>query len=48
MTIWILSAGSAGSALAGPEQARQQVAQIQMRLQKNPDLRKQRDQRRRQ
>ena len=38
MTIWILSAGSAGAALAGPEQARQQVAQIQTRLQKNPDL----------
>ena len=39
MTIWILSAGSAGAALAGPEQARQQVAQIQTRLQKDPDLR---------
>lgn len=42
MTIWILGAGTAGSALAlepGPDQARQQVAQIQMRLQKNPDLR---------
>jgi hyperosmotically inducible protein len=42
MTIWILSAGTAGSALAqqaGSEQAQQQVAQIQMRLQKNSDLR---------
>jgi osmotically-inducible protein OsmY len=39
MTIWILSAGTAGSALAGPERAQQQVAQIQTRLQKNPDLR---------
>lgn len=41
MTIWILSAGSTGSALAQPagaEQAQQQVAQIQMRLQKNADL----------
>ncbi len=42
MTIWIMSAGTAAPALAqqaGSDQARQQVAQIQMRLQKNPDLR---------
>ena len=42
MTIWIMSAATAGPALAqkaGPDQAQQQVAQIQMRLQKNPDLR---------
>ena len=42
MTIWILGAGTAAPALAeqmGPDQARQQVAQIQLRLQKNPDLR---------
>jgi len=39
MTIWILSAGTAGAAPGGPEQAQQQVAQIQMRLQRNPDLR---------
>ena len=41
MTIWLMSAATAGPALAqpaGPEQAQQQVAQIQMRLQKNPDL----------
>jgi hyperosmotically inducible periplasmic protein len=40
MTIWLMSATTAGPALAqpaGPGQA-QQVAQIQMRLQKNPDL----------
>ena len=42
MTIWILSEGTAGSTLAQPagsEEAQQQVAQIQTRLQKNPDLR---------
>jgi hyperosmotically inducible periplasmic protein len=42
MTIWILSAGSAGTSLAqqaGSDHAQQQVAQIRMRLQKNPDLR---------
>ncbi len=42
MTIWILSAGTTAPALAqqaGSAQARQQVAQIQTRLQKNPDLR---------
>jgi hyperosmotically inducible protein len=41
MTIWLMSATTAGTALAqpaGPEQKQQQVAQIQMRLQKNPDL----------
>jgi len=41
MTIWIMSAATAGPALAreaGSEQAQQQVAQIQMRLRKNPDL----------
>jgi hyperosmotically inducible protein len=41
MTIWIMSAATAGPALAreaGPEQAQQQVAQIQMRLRKNADL----------
>ena len=41
MTIWILSAGSAGTSLAqqaGVDHAQQQVAQIQTRLQKNPDL----------
>ena len=31
MTIWILSAGTAGAAPGGPEQAQQQVAQIQKR-----------------
>ena len=42
MTIWIMSAATAGPALgreAGSDQAQQQVAQIQRRLQKNPDLR---------
>ena len=41
MTIWIMSAATAGPALAreaDSEQAQQQVAQIQMRLRKNPDL----------
>ena len=41
MTIWIMSATTAGPALAqqaGADRAQQQVAQIQMRLQKNPDL----------
>lgn len=41
MTIWILSAGTAGTSLAqqaGSDHAQQQVARIQMRLQKNPDL----------
>jgi hyperosmotically inducible protein len=42
MTIWIMSAATSGPALAreaGSEQAQRQQAQIQMRLQKNPDLR---------
>lgn len=42
MTIWILSAGTAGTSLAqraGADHAQLQVDQIQMRLQKNPDLR---------
>jgi len=41
MTIWLMSATTAGPALAesaGPQQAQQQVAQIQTRLQKNADL----------
>ena len=42
MTIWLLSAGTAAPVLAqeaASARAHQQVAQIQMRLQKNPDLR---------
>ncbi len=42
VTIWIWSVGTTGPALAqqaGSAQARQQVAQIQMRLQKSSDLR---------
>src|SRR3954470_24698047 len=42
MTIWLMSATTAGPARAqsaGPDQAQKQMAQIQMRLQKNPDLR---------
>jgi hyperosmotically inducible protein len=42
MTIWVFSAGTAVPALArqaGSEQARQQVAAIQTRLQKDPELR---------
>ena len=42
MTIWIMSAATAGPALAreaGSGQAQQQVARIQRRLQENPDLR---------
>jgi len=42
MTIWLMSAATAGPSVAraaGPDQAQQQVAQIQMRLQKNADLR---------
>ena len=41
MTIWLMSATTAGPALAqpaGPGQSQQQIAQIQLRLQKNPDL----------
>jgi hyperosmotically inducible protein len=41
MTIWLMSATTAGTAVAqptGPDQAQQQVAQIQMRLHKDPDL----------
>ena len=41
MTIWIMSAATAGPAVAqqaGSGQAQQQVAQIQMRLRKDPDL----------
>jgi hyperosmotically inducible protein len=41
MTIWLMSATTAGPVLAQPAgsaQAQQQVAQIQTRLQKNPDL----------
>jgi osmotically-inducible protein OsmY len=42
MTIWIMSATTAEPALArevGSDRAQRQVAQIQLRLQKNPDLR---------
>jgi hyperosmotically inducible protein len=42
MTIWIMSAATAEPVLAreaGSDRAQQQVAQIQMRLQKDPDLR---------
>ena len=41
MTIWLMSATTAGPALAQPAgqgQSQQQIAQIQLRLQKNPDL----------
>jgi osmotically-inducible protein OsmY len=42
MTIWIMSAATAEPALAreaGSDRSQRQVAQIQMRLQKDPDLR---------
>jgi hyperosmotically inducible periplasmic protein len=41
ITIWLMSAATAGPALARPvgqPQAQGQVAQIQLRLQRNPDL----------